>query len=44
MESIMATNTIYGLGGFCEKCDSTHDHPLNNVLKIEEIPDQPNGE
>ena len=36
----MATNVIYGEGGWCQECDSTHDHPLNNILEIEEIPDE----
>jgi len=36
----MATNVIYGLGGYCENCDSTHDHPLSNIISIEEIPDE----
>jgi hypothetical protein len=26
--------TIYGLGGFCENCDETHDHPLNNIIEV----------
>ena len=28
---------IYGLGGYCENCDPTHDHPLHNLISIEEI-------
>jgi len=35
----MSTNTIYGLGGWCENCDETHDHPLNNIIAVEEIPE-----
>ena len=30
----------YGLGGYCENCDESHDHPLNNLISIEEIPDE----
>lgn len=30
-------NEIYGEGGFCENCDETHDHPLNNIIEREEI-------
>lgn len=34
----------YGLGGWCEHCDPSHDHPLNNILSIEEYPDpEPQG-
>lgn len=29
----------FGLGGWCEHCDPSHDHPLNNILSIEEVPD-----
>jgi hypothetical protein len=28
------SETIYGLGGFCENCDETHDHPLNNIIEV----------
>lgn len=24
----------YGLGGYCENCDPTHPHPLNNIIEI----------
>ena len=33
--------TVYGAGGFCENCDTTHDHPLNNIIEIIEIQDEP---
>lgn len=29
----------YGIGGYCENCDPSHPHPLNNLISIEEIPD-----
>jgi hypothetical protein len=29
----MATNTTYGLGGFCENCTTDHNHPLNNIIE-----------
>jgi hypothetical protein len=32
--------TTYGVGGFCVDCDATHDHPLNNIIEITEIPDE----
>jgi hypothetical protein len=28
---------VYGIGGYCENCDSSHDHPLNNVISEEEV-------
>ena len=31
---------VFGLGGFCENCDETHDHPLNNIVEITETPDE----
>lgn len=40
-------NTIYGIGGYCADCDSTHDHPLNNIVEQIELPDpieEPLGE
>jgi hypothetical protein len=30
---------IYGEGGFCEDCDNTHDHPLNNIVEQYEVED-----
>lgn len=36
----MATNIIYGEGGWCQNCSTEHDHPLNNILEIQEIPDE----
>ena len=32
----------YGLGGCCENCDETHDHPLHNIVEIIEILAPPN--
>jgi hypothetical protein len=29
----------YGIGGHCFDCDESHDHPLNNIISVEEIPD-----
>jgi hypothetical protein len=34
----------FGLGGFCENCDATHDHPLHNIVEITETPDEPEDE
>jgi hypothetical protein len=31
---------VFGLGGFCENCDETHDHPLHNIVEVIEIPDE----
>jgi hypothetical protein len=31
----------YGLGGWCENCDETHNHPLHNIIEDIEIPDSP---
>lgn len=30
----------YGLGGYCADCDASHEHPLNNIISIEEIEEQ----
>lgn len=35
----MAINTTYGEGGYCENCDDTHAHPLNNIIEQIEIED-----
>lgn len=24
----------FGLGGYCENCDSSHDHPLYNIVEV----------
>ena len=32
MESV-----TYGLGGYCENCTPEHEHPLHNIVFIEEI-------
>jgi hypothetical protein len=39
----MTKIVTFGLGGFCENCDETHDHPLNNIVEEYEIdvPQQP---
>jgi hypothetical protein len=31
---------VYGLGGYCENCDKTHNHPLNNIVEIVVLPDE----
>jgi hypothetical protein len=36
----MAQIVNYGLGGYCIDCDPSHDHPLNNIISIEVIPDE----
>jgi hypothetical protein len=35
----MAIHVTYGIGGYCDPCDETHDHPLNNILSQEEVAD-----
>ena len=30
----------YGIGGYCADCDPLHNHPLNNVISVEEISDE----
>ena len=36
----MGFMVTYGLGGYCENCDPSHDHPLNNIVSIVDIPDE----
>lgn len=36
----MAINVIYGEGGWCQNCGPEHDHPLNNIIEIEEVDDE----
>jgi hypothetical protein len=36
----MTTIVTYGEGGYCENCDASHDHPLNNLISIVEIEDE----
>lgn len=36
----MTIQTIYGFGGYCENCASEHDHPLHNIISIEDLPDE----
>ena len=36
----MSTLTVFGLGGYCADCDTSHDHPLNNIISVEVIPDE----
>jgi hypothetical protein len=40
----MTTWTIYGKGGFCENCEPSHEHPLNNIIEIIEIANEPISE
>ena len=30
----------YGLGGHCDKCTKTHDHPLHNIISEVKTPDE----
>lgn len=36
----MGFKVTFGEGGYCENCDPSHDHPLNNIIEIVEIPDE----
>lgn len=40
----MAQQLIYGLGGYCENCDETHDHQLNNLIQVVELPEEETSE
>jgi hypothetical protein len=33
----MMQKIVFGLGGYCENCDSSHDHPLHNIVEIIDI-------
>lgn len=35
----MSKMITYGIGGYCENCDSSHDHPLHNLIEEIDIPD-----
>jgi len=35
----MTREITFGLGGYCENCDETHDHPLHNIVEIIDYPD-----
>ena len=37
----MSTQITFGLGGWCENCDETHDHPLHNIVEELTIDDPP---
>lgn len=30
----MNRTVVFGIGGYCENCDETHNHPLNNIVEI----------
>jgi hypothetical protein len=36
----MIVNITYGLGGWCQNCDSSHDHPLENIIEQEVIEEE----
>lgn len=29
----MIINQLFGIGGYCEDCSPTHDHPLHNIIE-----------
>jgi hypothetical protein len=40
----MRINEVYGIGGWCKNCDEAHDHPLNNIIEMVEVPDEETSE
>lgn len=36
----MGRIVTFGLGGYCENCDPSHDHPLHNIVEIIDEPDE----
>jgi hypothetical protein len=33
----MIKEVVYGVGGHCNNCNESHDHPLNNIIEENEI-------
>ena len=33
-------NEIYGPGGYCPDCTPDHDHPLNNIIEVIDLPEE----
>jgi hypothetical protein len=40
----MSQTIVFGLGGYCQDCDPSHDHPLNNIVEVVEMPDKDESE
>lgn len=40
----MSKEIVYGIGGFCDNCNDSHSHPLNNIIEENEIEDYINNE
>lgn len=36
----MTRIVTYGLGGYCEDCNESHDHPLHNIVEVIESPEE----
>jgi hypothetical protein len=36
----MGKTVVYGIGGYCENCNTSHDHPLNNLIEVIEYTDE----
>lgn len=34
----MTRIVTFGLGGWCEHCDPSHDHPPHNIVEVVEMP------
>lgn len=30
----MSREVVFGIGGWCENCDPSHDHPPHNIVEI----------
>lgn len=35
----MSTVIVYGIGGFCDDCKPSHNHPLHNIVEQYEVED-----
>lgn len=40
----MTRIVTYGLGGYCEDCDESHDHPPHNIVEIIDEPEEASSE
>ena len=35
----MIREVVFGIGGWCEHCDPSHNHPPHNIVEIIELPE-----
>ena len=40
----MSRSVTFGIGGYCEDCDESHDHPLHNIVEVIEQPEEASSE